>query len=73
MNQRAFFHLDSYENRLNYFEKCMHEVFKIKNLESIGMQQFLACDEFHHWEKYKNIISSFAKKFPMVRTVVYTL
>jgi len=50
----------------------LHEVFKIQNLESIAMQKYLACDEFEHWEKYKNIINSFAKKFPQVRTVVYT-
>lgn len=50
----------------------MNKVYKIKGLQSIAYPEKIACDIGSNWDKYLEILEKFAKKFPNVRSVMYT-
>lgn len=70
--QKPFFSFDSYQKRMKYFISNMNKVYKIKGLESIAFPEKIACDIGSNWEKYLEILEKYAKKFPNVRSVMYT-
>ena len=53
--------VDSSESRLKYFRKCLIEILKIKDLESISFPYGIGCNlAGGDWEKYFKMIDGFS-------------
>lgn len=51
----------------------MEKVYSIKNLKNFAFsEKFAPLPLLDHWPKYYEIMEKFAKKFPKVRSVMYT-
>jgi O-acetyl-ADP-ribose deacetylase (regulator of RNase III) len=55
--------LDGFKARENNFKKCLDEILKIKNLESIAFPKFIGCGlAGGNWEHYYKMLEEFSTK-----------
>jgi hypothetical protein len=65
--------LDGYNARQMYFLRCLNEILKIENLESIGFNYGIGCGlAGGDWNIYYNLINNFAQKTD-AKVVLYQL
>ena len=63
---------DSEISRESYFQSCLNEIFKIKDLESIAFPYKIGCNlAGGNWDHYLKMLEGFEKSLNNVKVIIY--